>query len=112
MEATNSNLNNIEVYVGNDGKLHFVDSGGADSVLPFNKADSWTLKITFKVNQNNWSDTYGKYVAEATAVGTFTIVNTKGALKISSSGGSTSPCGDEDQYANITNVAVSSFVIS
>ena len=33
----NSNLSNVNIYVGDDEKLHFVDSEGADSVLPFNK---------------------------------------------------------------------------
>lgn len=31
----NGNLNKINVYVGGDGKLHFVNSGGADSALNF-----------------------------------------------------------------------------
>ena len=35
----NSNVNNINVNVGEDGKLHFVDSKGADTVLPFNKRE-------------------------------------------------------------------------
>lgn len=30
-------LDKINVYVGADNKLHFVDREGADSVLPFNK---------------------------------------------------------------------------
>lgn len=30
-------LTNVRTYVGEDGKLHFVDSAGADSVLPFKK---------------------------------------------------------------------------
>lgn len=32
----NKNIQNVNVYVGDDGKLHFVDSAGADSALPFN----------------------------------------------------------------------------
>ena len=32
----NKNLSNVRVYVGEDKKLHFVDSEGADSALPFN----------------------------------------------------------------------------
>ena len=31
----NSNASKIKTYVGSDGKLHFVDSAGADSVLNF-----------------------------------------------------------------------------
>ena len=32
----NGKLGNINVYVGSDGKLHFKNSAGADSALPFN----------------------------------------------------------------------------
>lgn len=40
IDELNSNLTNVNIYVGDDGKLHFVDSEGADSVLPFsNKSD-------------------------------------------------------------------------
>lgn len=37
-------MNRINIYVGEDNKLHFINSGGADSVLPFNKisASSFT----------------------------------------------------------------------
>ncbi len=31
----------MNVYVGSDGKLHFVNSGGADSVLPFNNKPAY-----------------------------------------------------------------------
>lgn len=31
----NSDLVKVKVYVGSDGELHFVNSGGADTVLPF-----------------------------------------------------------------------------
>ena len=31
----NSELDRVNVYVGSDGKLHFVNSGGADTALPF-----------------------------------------------------------------------------
>ena len=33
--ALNESLDNINIYVGTDAKLHFVDKDGADSVLPF-----------------------------------------------------------------------------
>lgn len=36
INATNEAVNNINVYVGEDKKLHFVNGEGADSVLPFN----------------------------------------------------------------------------
>lgn len=32
----NRDLSMVRTYVGNDGKLHFVNSAGADTVLPFN----------------------------------------------------------------------------
>lgn len=35
-EEINQSLTNINTYVGEDGKLHFVNSTGADTVLPFN----------------------------------------------------------------------------
>ena len=35
-----SDLGKVRVYVGSDGKLHFVNSGGADSVLPFSRMAS------------------------------------------------------------------------
>lgn len=35
-----TNLNNIKTYVGSDGKLHFTNSAGADSVLPFNNEEN------------------------------------------------------------------------
>lgn len=35
VSGINQSLTNINTYVGEDGKLHFVDSTGADSVLPF-----------------------------------------------------------------------------
>lgn len=34
----NDSLGQVRTYVGSDGKLHFVDASGADSVLPFNKS--------------------------------------------------------------------------
>lgn len=33
----NSSLKQVKIYVGEDDKLHFIDSEGADSVLPFSK---------------------------------------------------------------------------
>lgn len=35
----NQKTDNINVYVGEDKKLHFVDSAGADTVLPFKASD-------------------------------------------------------------------------
>ena len=35
VSTLNESLDNINIYVGTDKKLHFVDKDGADSVLPF-----------------------------------------------------------------------------
>ena len=37
IDQLNSDLNKIDVYVGEDNRLHFVDCEGADSALPFNQ---------------------------------------------------------------------------
>ena len=39
INVTNEAVNNINVYVGEDKKLHFVNGDGADSVLPFSSAE-------------------------------------------------------------------------
>lgn len=41
IDALNRDLGRVNVYVGSDGKLHFVNSGGADSVLPFNNKPAY-----------------------------------------------------------------------
>lgn len=40
----NRSLTNINTYVGKDKKLHFVDSSGADTVLPFNSYDDGRIQ--------------------------------------------------------------------
>ena len=37
LQNTNTNISKIKTYVGSDGKLHFVDSEGADTIIPFKK---------------------------------------------------------------------------
>lgn len=39
-------MKKIKTYVGTDGKLHFIDATGADSVLPFKSVISPTLVAT------------------------------------------------------------------
>ena len=39
----NSNASKIKTYVGTDGKIHFVDWTGADSVIPFNVSSSLVI---------------------------------------------------------------------
>ena len=43
----NSAISTISIYVGEDGKLHFVDSEGADTVLNF--SGSKTVSVTTRV---------------------------------------------------------------
>ena len=40
-------LNKIRTYVGSDGKLHFTDASGADTVLPFSKS---TIDLLYQNN--------------------------------------------------------------
>ena len=53
LKDVNESLKSVKTYVGEDGKLHFVDSEGADTVLPFSSmkrffADSITFSSTEK----------------------------------------------------------------
>lgn len=41
IDGLSRDLGRVNVYVGSDGKLHFVNSGGADSVLPFNNKPAY-----------------------------------------------------------------------
>lgn len=52
----NSEIKAVNVYVGSDGKLHFTNSGGADSVLPFssiNAVEDISSKLTAYASQNH-----------------------------------------------------------
>lgn len=73
-------LGRVNVYVGGDGKLHFVNSGGADSVIPFStKASSGKLikqffgigtgqgaegyvTNTYQISQSDKNSTYKCYI--------------------------------------------------
>lgn len=57
----NNSLTKVKTYVGSDGKLHFTDASGADSVLPFsnikivngtfrasNAETTYTINVGFK----------------------------------------------------------------
>lgn len=46
----NNSLSQVKTYVGEDGKLHFVDSAGADTVLPFSGGGDMTAVVTFTSN--------------------------------------------------------------
>lgn len=56
----NSNLSVISIYVGSDGKLHFVDAGGADTTLNFSRKPS-TIKISlpFRMIEGSSADDGG-----------------------------------------------------
>lgn len=79
-----NSLTNVNVYVGDDEKLHFVDSAGADSVLPFSSESNY--KITFSVT------TMLNYSYPAISTGTLTIQN--GTASISYGGGNTQAAAD------------------
>lgn len=46
IDQINSDLSNIDVYVDAEGKLHYVDKDGADSVLPFKRFNEDDVHIT------------------------------------------------------------------
>ena len=53
----NSNVSNVNVYVGSDGKIHFKNSAGADTALNFNKGDTVIHKsISIGNTWNNITD--------------------------------------------------------
>ena len=54
----NQSLTNINTYVGKDKKLHFVDSSGADTVLPFKSYDQgYAQGVTDADNRANANST-------------------------------------------------------
>lgn len=44
----NGDLSKVKVYVGSDGKLHFVDRTGADTALPFNPGKLYTGNCSYE----------------------------------------------------------------
>ena len=65
----NSSLQKVDVYVGDDKKLHFVDSAGADSVLPFSSLlDGIDYKEMLVQITNANTVTYGMYVKNGGSV--------------------------------------------
>lgn len=47
------NINKIKIYVGSDGKLHFIDSVGADSVIPFSASVDF-LDSKYTATSGQW----------------------------------------------------------
>lgn len=79
MNATNQAVNNINVYVGEDKKLHFVNGDGADSVLPFSSAEIIEEYYTTPwVGGINSIATFPNY----TTVGTVTVANERASKAI------------------------------
>ena len=54
-------MTNINVYVGDDEKIHFTDSAGADTVLPFSKGTNTMVQAFSSIN-NSHSNMYGSGV--------------------------------------------------
>ena len=46
----NSNGTNVKTYVGTDGKIHFIDWTGADTVLNFSKGGTYTWSLYLESN--------------------------------------------------------------
>lgn len=56
-DEQNKNISNIDVYVGSDKKLHFVDSEGADSVLPFSSGkDIVYIGVQATTYSSGWTE--------------------------------------------------------
>ena len=94
----NDDTSKIKTYVGTDGKLHFVNKAGADSVLNFSSGGSdiskakymygngtsgqSSIKYTIKEAGNylccasgtNWSSSSGSNVNEASIISTKTVI--------------------------------------
>ena len=63
----------IKTYVGDDGKLHFVDRTGADSVLPFSSGGGLTLLTT---GSGNGTYTYTGNDASTLTASNFIVCKT------------------------------------
>ena len=55
IDQLSSEIKTVNVYVDSDGKLHFVNSGGADSVLPFSQKATITFKT--ELHSTGWGIT-------------------------------------------------------
>lgn len=62
LKEVNNSLNKVKTYVGSDGKLHFTDASGADSVLPFTNVKwneaTYTASATYREDNNNYKVVY------------------------------------------------------
>ena len=55
IDELNNNLTEVNLYVGSDGKLHFVNGAGADTVIPFNSKKAITVTVYAKAVWNTSS---------------------------------------------------------
>ena len=75
------NLNKVRIYVGSDGKILFVNSTGADSVLPFKRDFQVTVTASSSLYQKNdptlhWASAITKGIYKfQNGVGTFTVTS-------------------------------------
>ena len=76
IRSIESGLNKINIYVGGDGKLHFVNSGGADTALNFSSGKS-SYGIHFWM-LDNAADSSATYVvpSETTRIHIDSFTNT------------------------------------
>lgn len=105
--ALNSSLGNINIYVGDDKKLHFVDKDGADSVLPFSSISNFTLVLNCTGYSQRKSPSHTWYNVNFN----ITITYTNGNFSCTAPG--LVGGGDEEKSKGInvyiTSVTVSSF---
>lgn len=72
LTATDGKIEKIRVYVGSDKKIHFVNSAGADSALPFSSEIPLSIRVNHYVTSENkrYIDLYinnalaGRHVAD------------------------------------------------
>jgi len=64
IKTLNTNLTNINLYVGDDGMLHWVDKDGADSALPFSPGlkeyACGEMTVSFSASLQTFTLNYGK----------------------------------------------------
>lgn len=81
-DEQNKNLAKIKTYVGSDGKLHFVDSEGADSVLPFSSAIEIYRNGMFETACSGYTSNDGKYFTLQTSAKTTIIACTENPIDV------------------------------
>ena len=72
-----SDLGRVNVYVGSDGKLHYVNKDGADSALPFNPFNGCVITVNFTLSVttrsgNTVTSTSGSMIINVSKEGSIT----------------------------------------